>query len=155
MIDFIPDLVRSSLLVLSNATLGVLVGALLAERFLLVPYWRTLSQPEFQRLHPVFGPRLFAFFAPLTVASVVLSLATMLALRGTPRSAWSLAAFGLVASLLGFYFIYFHRGNRRLASGLLDEQELRLELRRWQRWHEGRVVVAAVALVVSLVTFAR
>ena len=148
--NIIPTALHPTLLVASNATLGLLVGALLAEGCLLVPYWRTLSAPEFHRLHPTFGPRLFAFFAPLTTAPVVLSLAVVAVTRGTPRGPMCLVASALVVSLLLFYFAYFHRANQRLASGALDEQELREELRRWQLWHHARVAVGLLAFVVSL-----
>lgn len=51
--------------------LGLLVGSLLTEAMILVPYWRTMDAKESLRLHSTMGPKLYSYFAPLTVAATI------------------------------------------------------------------------------------
>lgn len=71
--DFQGASVAMTSQLLTAGVLGLLAGALLLEGALLVPYWRTLSAQAFYDLHPVYGPKLFRFFAPLTTAGPALA----------------------------------------------------------------------------------
>jgi len=51
--------------------LGLYAGSLLTEAMILVPYWRKMSAEDFFGLHSELGPRLFRYFAPLTVIAVM------------------------------------------------------------------------------------
>jgi hypothetical protein len=104
---------------LAAASLGLLAGALLAEDRLLVPYWRTLSAETFYALHPTFGPMLYRFFAPLTMAAppaAVLAMVQVTLQSGglTPRSLAAIAMAVLTCSLVAIYFLYFKSANEAL-----------------------------------------
>ena len=51
----------------SSFFLGLLVGSLLTEASILLPYWRAMDPEEFLNLHGSLGPRLYGYFAPLTI----------------------------------------------------------------------------------------
>lgn len=141
---------------LSAGALGILGGALLAEGFLLVPYWRTLPPAEFFALHPSYGPRLFRFFAPLTIAGPILSvLAAMLPLSGTGcLRGFSVLAALLACSMVGMYFFFFSGVNALFAARQIRDEDLAATLKRWAIWHGWRVVIALLAFGCSLLAIA-
>jgi predicted neutral ceramidase superfamily lipid hydrolase len=137
--------------------LGVLSGALVTEAVVLVPYWRSISPESFTAHHDGFAPRLYRYFAPLTVSAVVLSaisgVVAVLSAQRDPAKWLTVASSVLATSLLGFYRFYFEAANRRLPSlARLEEPDaLSQELRRWQLIHQVRtgVCVASFACAVS------
>jgi hypothetical protein len=137
---------------LAAATLlGLLAGALLAEGALLVPYWRTLSPEQFYALHPTYGPRLYRFYAPLTIAAplaalVSAGLATAVGVH--VAAAWGAAL--LTLALLACYGLFFRRANDAFTRHAVAAEELPAALARWAAWHHARVVIAILAFVCSL-----
>ena len=149
------ELAASSLPFLSLVStwlLGLFVGALLAEGAILVPYWRAMDPSDFFALHHTMGPRLYAFFRPLTIlGSLLPAITAVLALAtSAPGAFWAAAAGMLSASMIGIYFLYFAKANASFADKSLGPQELPRELARWAKWHWFRVVVAAIAFGCAL-----
>ena len=142
---------------LSAGFLGLLVGALMAEGALLVPYWRTLSPQEFYALHPSYGPRLFRFFAPLTIAGPSLSLVTAGVSIGVadPGQWFSVVSAAMSMVVIGIYFAYFKSTNAAFERAAIPESGLAAELGRWAAWHKGRTVIALVAFAGSLLALHR
>jgi hypothetical protein len=141
-----------ALQLLSTGLLGLLIGALLAEAFLLVPVWRTMPAETFFAGHADYGPRLYRFFAPLTIAATMLAVAAagVAAVTSHPGR-WSTVGAGVFGSaLVAIYFVYFQRANARFAAGGLTAQELSDELARWAGWHAARVVVGCIAFGLAL-----
>lgn len=146
--DLIVILARLAAAVL----LGLLAGALLAEGALLVPYWRTLSAEQFYALHPTYGPRLYRFYAPLTIAAplaALLSAGLALAVSGGHATA-AVAAALLALALVACYGLYFRRANEAFARRAVAPVDLPAALARWAAWHHARVVIAILAFVCSL-----
>jgi len=54
---------------LSCMALGLLVGSLLTEAVILVPYWRAMDPQEFLDLHGTLEQQLYRYFAPLTIVA--------------------------------------------------------------------------------------
>jgi hypothetical protein len=141
----------SELRVVATLALGLLGGALLTEALVLVPYWRTLPATAFTNLHHGVAPRLYAFFAPLTVVAVVLATVSGLVSAISAPLAWAdwftIGSSLLALSLLGFYRFYFESANRELPelALLADPSKLADELRRWQRVHLVRTVVCVAS----------
>ncbi len=140
----------------SVVLLGTLSGALLTEGAVLVPYWRSLDASEFARMHHDFAPRLYKFFAPLTVIAVTLTVASGVvhAWADDGGGLWPSLGAGVAAlSLLLFYGAYFKAANARLpATAVKDDQaELQLELRRWHRVHHCRTAICVIAFVLATI----
>lgn len=150
--SYLMDLLDELLTLTSAAGLGLLMGALLAEGALFVPYWRTLPAPAFFALHKEWGPRLYRFFAPLTIASTMSAMAAAVVgiLAERPGRRATLVAGVLAGTMVAIYGAYFKNANVRLAAGRLSSAELASELARWARWQWARVVVGIVAFVASL-----
>jgi hypothetical protein len=134
------------------ALLGLLAGALLAEGALLVPYWRTLSAEQFYALHPTYGPLLYRFYAPLTVAAPLAALlsagvATAADADGA-AAAWGAAL--LANALVACYGLFFRRANDDFSRRAVTPADLPAALARWAAWHRARVVIAILAFVCSL-----
>lgn len=154
------DLIVSQLLpLIAAASLGLLAGALLAEDRLLLPYWRTLSADAFYALHPSYGPRLYRFFAPLTMAAPPAAL--LAAVQVTydsgglaSRSIAAIASAVLACSLVAIYGLYFKSANDAFARHAVSSEELPAALARWAAWHRARVVICLAAFALSLVALA-
>jgi hypothetical protein len=132
--------------------LGLFVGALLAEGFLLVPYWREISPDRFFLLHKEFGPRLYRFYAPLTIAATLLTVFTAIAswLIGYSERWMTLTAGILSLSMIAIYFIYFKQANESFAKMSISADDLGSELGRWASWHSLRVTIGIVAFGFSI-----
>lgn len=140
-------------------SLGLLAGALLAEDRLLLPYFRTLSAETFFALHPMFGPMLFRFFAPLTIVppvATVLAAAQTIRMSGTfaPASLAAVAAAMLTCGLLAIYQLFFKSANAAFERRTVPDTDLPAALTRWAAWHRARVLVCLAAFGLSLVALA-
>jgi Domain of unknown function (DUF1772) len=142
--------------VLAAIGLGLLAGALLTEAAVFVPYWRSISPQAFSELHEGVAPRLYGYFAPLTICAVLLAGASgavtaTSSLQGLDR--WlAIGSSALAISLLGFYRLYFESANRKLPglARLEDPTQFIAELRRWQLVHVVRTGVCLVSFVCAL-----
>ena len=153
------DLLNQLLPLIAALTVGLLAGALLAEDRLLLPYWRTLSAETFYALHPTYGPLLFRFFAPLTMAAppAALLAAAQVCLQSgasTTRIVASIFAALLTCSLVAIYLYYFKAANDAFARHAVAPQDLPHTLARWAAWHRARVVICIAAFALSLVALA-
>jgi Domain of unknown function (DUF1772) len=142
--------------VFATVGLGLLCGALLTEAAVLVPYWRSISPQAFSELHEGFAPRLYRYFAPLTIGAVLLA-ATSGAVAATssrqgPDRWLTIASSVLAVSLLGFYRLYFESANLKLPdlARLEDSTQLVAELKRWQTVHTARTGVCLASFVCAL-----
>ena len=145
-----------ALQLLSAGSIGLLVGALLAEGALFIPYWRSLPSDTFYSLHKEYGPRLYRFFAPLTIAPSILSVAAAgFCVWTEDAGRWpTLAACVLFICVLATYAAYFKHANARLATASLSANELALELACWESWHWARVVLGVVSFGAALLSLA-
>jgi Domain of unknown function (DUF1772) len=145
-------LVCHAIQLVAAASLGLLVGALLAEDALLVPYWRTLSPQTFYAMHPGYAPRLYRFFAPLTIAGPSLALLAALfsAIAAQPGRAYSCFAALLALFIVAIYFIYFKKTNEAFGAAAIAQGDLAAELGRWAAWHKARTAIGLVAFAGAL-----
>ncbi len=133
-------------------TLGLLVGGLLTEGFILVPYWRTMEPQEFLNLHSSVGPRLFMFFAPLTIAATLFPIlaAVMPVVLGASLYWLAVIPACIVLVMQVIYFVYFKGANESFKSGSVGVEGLSEELSRWAKWHSVRIVLGLIAFFISL-----
>ena len=127
--------------------LGLYAGSLLTEGAVLVPIWRRLPGEEFFRMHADIGPRLFQYFAPITIAGVAAPViyagVTLAAGRQSP--ALVLAAAGLCIAALLTYPLYFRSANQRFADRSISKEALGSELARWALVHWARTILVVTA----------
>jgi hypothetical protein len=137
---------------ISCLALGLLVGSLLTEAMILVPYWRTMEPEEFLRLHHALGPRLYLYFAPLTIMATILPViaAVLPFMLGEGWHWLSAVPAILVLIMLVIYFAYFKGANQSFESGSVGVDGLSLELAKWANWHWARVVLGIAAFFTSL-----
>lgn len=138
--------------IISVAVLGLLVGSLLTEAMILVPYWRKMKSEEFLKLHGTMGPSLYRYFAPLTVAGTMTPIITGVYSVILTPSAIGLSA--VVALLVGImfciYFIYFKAVNQSFENGSVSVEVIPNELKHWAAWHWLRVVIGLIAFFLSI-----
>jgi hypothetical protein len=141
-----------ALSILTTAILGLFAGSLLTEALLLVPFFRSLSFADFNRLHEEFGPRLYRYYAPLTISATVLPVGLAGAAFFVGARGWVLACVPAVLALmiLATYLLYFEKANRAFAEKKLDEPGLAKELARWASVHNFRTLLAVSGFVVSV-----
>ncbi|MEZ5307189.1 MAG: hypothetical protein R2684_08605 [Pyrinomonadaceae bacterium] len=144
---------ESILLFLSAASLGIFLGAQIAEAYLLVPYWKRIPADEFFEYYSSFGPSIHKFFAPLTIVATFLPIIAGLTGFFT-RSGWNPLLWVMSASTISFfstYFLFFKNANLKFENRSISDEELPAELVRWGNWHWLRILFEAVAFVCSLV----
>lgn len=145
--------IESILLLSSAAILGIFLGAQIAEACLLVPIWKEMNPDDFFEQHKSVGPRIYQFFAPLTIAASAIPFATVLiVLIGNSQPNVVLWIMG--ASTLAFfstYFLYFKTANQKFADRTLSNDELPDELQRWGNWHWTRIAFEAIAFGCAII----
>jgi len=129
--------------------LGLYAGSLLTEAMILVPYWRRMPADEFFGLHSELGPRLFRYFAPLTIVTVGCAVVVPFLNASDRNTLWLISAL-LAASALIIFFIYFKKANKSFANHSLNDSQLPGELKRWASWHWLRTVIIITALGTSV-----
>ena len=137
---------------LTSLVLGLLVGSLLTEAMILVPYWRTMDAKEFLRLHHTMGPQLYKYFAPLTIlATVIPVVSAIVSVIFQEDTDWlSIIPAVIVLLMLILYFLYFKGANNKFATSSMSSDDLSAELTKWAQWHWLRVMIGIVAFIVSL-----
>ena len=150
--EVMKTLFGEMLQLISAGALGLFVGALLAEGFLFVPYWRSLPADVFFSLHKEYGPRIYRFFAPLTILATMLAIVAAVVCFATAQPGhWPTAIAGILSvSMMGIYLIYFKQANAKFAEGRIRADELAAELGRWARWHWVRVIIGVIAFAAAL-----
>ncbi|PHS13282.1 MAG: hypothetical protein COA86_17390 [Kangiella sp.] len=137
----------------STLALGLLVGSLLTEAMILVPYWRKMEPKEFLRLHGTMGPSLYRYFAPLTIAGTMLPMITgVISFVAHNFTLNASVVVALLTSLMFIiYFIYFKSANKSFESCSIDIEKISEELKRWASWHWLRVVIGLIAFSLSII----
>ena len=146
------DLLAGPLQFISVAAWGMLVGSMLTEGMILVPYWRSLSPTEFFSWYAANDRRLLAFFAPLTsIAALSTVAAAGVSLWIARPGRWyALVAAILSAVVVSMFPLYFQRANARFSAAGIPAGDLAAELARWAAWHRVRSGLGVVALTAAL-----
>ena len=137
---------------LSLASLGIFVGAMLTEGLVLVPYWRSLSPPDFFAWYAANDRRLVGFFGPLTAIAALLAVVAAVASvwEGHPGRWPAVLAAVLSITVVSTFFLYFQRANVSFATATIGAEHLSTELVRWARWHWLRTGTSLVAFAAAL-----
>ena len=143
---------------ISAGILGIFAGAQIAEGVLFVPYWKSLKPTEFFELHKTFGPKIYQFFAPLTILATIIPLVTVgyaftEGIDVTKAEGLLYAELMGICTLLFFstYFLYFKKANQSFADETVAHEDLAAELKKWGNWHWARIYLEIGALVFALI----
>ncbi|MCU0469803.1 MAG: DUF1772 domain-containing protein [Arcicella sp.] len=141
------------LLFLSTGILGTFFGTQLAEAALIVPFWKDLSADEFFGFYKTYGKKLHQFYAPLTIAAVILPIATLVcslfSKSKTDLLMWLMVFF--VVLFFATFFVYFKEANLSFTERTISNEALTKELIKWSNWHWGRVICEGLAFGCGLV----
>jgi hypothetical protein len=140
------------LLLLSTGSLGIFLGAQIAEAFLIVPYWKKLQPDKFFDFYKTNSSRLNKFFSPLTILATASTLIAVINLLIFQSSEQTILIMIGISTLIYFstYFIYFKKANRRFVNQTIAHNDLSVELVKWEKWHWGRIIFESIAFILSL-----
>ena len=134
----------------SSALTGLLAGAMILLRAVLVPFWRDLPPAEFRAWFARYSDRIRALMVPLGVGAAAASVAATVARAANEEDvrASSVAAAGAVG-VVGVTVTVNEPANHRFTSGELGDEETTTLLARWARWHDVRVALGVIAAVAA------
>lgn len=140
------------LLILSSASLGVFLGAQLAEAVLILPYWKGMLPDDFFDFYKKYGSSLHKFYSPLTIIATVLPFTTFIYafVNGYQVGLlmWGMLLFSL--SFFSSYFVFFKSANTSFEERAFEDNMLPIKLRIWGNWH----ILEALAFGCSLLLLA-
>ena len=145
-------MIQEIALLLSSAALGIFLGAQVVEAFLFVPYWKSLNADDFFTFYQRYGKQIHQFFAPLTIATTVITLFTVgYSLINQAENQRLFALLG-VSTLAFFstYFLYFKKANQHFSDRSLPDEKLAAELKKWGNWHWARICFEFIAFGIAL-----
>jgi Domain of unknown function (DUF1772) len=140
-----------------SATLnGLLAGAMLFLRVVLLPFWRGLAPAEFRAWFAGHSGRIRALMVPLGVGAAGASLGATAArmANGEDARANAVAAAGSVA-VVAVTVTVNEPANREFVREDFGDGETTTLLARWSRWHDVRVAFGLVAAVAAALARAR
>ena len=142
---------------LTAGILGIFAGAQIAEGVLFVPYWKSMEPAAFYKEHKTFGPKIYKFFAPLTIAATLIPIGTTIysLMMDAPGKMTALLTGFFTLLFFATYFMYFKKANQSFADASLSEEELPLELIKWGKWHWARIYLELAALICALVVLTK
>jgi len=128
---------------------AIFVGAQIKEGCLMVPHWKSMEAQDFYAYYNSFGPSIGKFFTILTVvaALIAIGLAAYQLLQKSRQRYWSMGAALCMIICLAMFYLYFKGANELFYAGALDANGLQLELERWHLWHNIRVLIEIIALI--------
>jgi uncharacterized membrane protein len=140
------------LVLLAGVMLGVYVGCMLTEAFVLVPYWRALAPSDFLAWYAANDRRLYGFFGAVTAATLaVMLLGAAAAVWTAMPGRWAMLGAALVyVGIVAMFPLYFEHANASFAAGTIAREMVPAELARWAWWHGVRTAASAVALALAM-----
>ena len=149
------EIVGAPLRLATAGLTGMLAGAMLLIKLVLVPFWRDAPPPEFRAWFGRHSSRIRGLMVPLGAAPLATALATAAAEAGTdgapaPAAIAAAASAGVVAITVTVN----EPANAKFEQADFDDEETTELLRKWSRWHDVRVVLGLVATAAAVITSA-
>ena len=125
---------------------GLLAGAMLFLRVVLLPFWRGLPPAEFRVWFARHSGRIRALMVPLGTGAAGCSLGATAAraVSGADPRASAVAATSSVAVVVVTVAVN-EPANREFVREDVGDEETATLLARWARWHDVRVMLGLVA----------
>lgn len=125
------------------AIFAIFVGSQITEGVILVPYWQSLSAPDFYDFYGEFGGIIGRFYTILTIIAALIPLGLTVYFRMTRSKGFGDALISTLLSVLfiAAFYVYFKGVNESFFQSAFSEAELKNELVTWRDWHWGRVLL--------------
>lgn len=127
--------------------LGLTAGAMLTEAVILVPFWLSLSPPDFFDWYAKNQAALVNYYSPLEIWSAVLALVSSLLMLVTKQEGkWSMVAATLFSIFVILtFFVFFKDANAAFNARSIPNDKLSLALTTWGNWQWFRVGLGIIA----------
>jgi glycopeptide antibiotics resistance protein len=134
---------------------SIFLGSQITEGFLLVPYWKSLSTPEFYEYYSKFGLVIGKFYTILTVfaALIPICISIYCLYKKSQALRYSLIASFFTFLFIALFYIYFKNTNQQFYDAILNTDQLKSELKIWDYWHWRRVFFEFITLIFLNLTF--
>jgi hypothetical protein len=144
-------------LVLASTILnGLLAGAMLFLRVVLLPFWRGLAPAEFRAWFARHSGRIRALMVPLGVGAAGTSIAATAARAANREDARpNVVAAASSVAVVAVTVTVNEPANREFVRQDFGDQETKTLLARWSRWHDVRVALGLVAAAAAALGAAR
>ncbi|MDW3195181.1 MAG: hypothetical protein R8G66_22595 [Cytophagales bacterium] len=125
------------------AIFAIFVGSQITEGVILVPYWQSLSGPDFYAFYGAFGGMIGRFYTILTIIAALIPLGLAVYFRMTQSKGFNEALISTLLAVLfiAAFYVYFKGANEAFFQSAFSEADLKRELVTWSTWHWGRVVI--------------
>lgn len=135
---------------------GLLAGAMLLIKIVLVPFWRGAPAADFRGWFAEHSGHIRALMLPLGGGAAAVSVASAVTAvtEGSPSAPASVTAAGAAVGVVTITVAVNEPANHRFTSGAITDEETADLLARWSRWHDARValgVIAALAAATALI----
>jgi hypothetical protein len=120
----------------------------------LLPFWRGTSPDDFRDWFAAHSSRIRDLMIPLGVGAGSVGAASAIAhlAEGRRSAPVSVAAALATVGVIGITVTVNEPANHKFTGGTLTDPETADLLRRWARWHHGRVVLGLAAAVAAAAT---
>jgi hypothetical protein len=149
------QMIRKPLRAATLAVVGMLAGAMLLIKLVLVPFWQGVPPREFRTWFGRHSRRIRALMVPLGAAGIgtaVVNTAVEATADGAPGSA--VVAAGASAGVVAVTMLVNEPANEKFEQIDFDDAETTALLERWARWHDLRVVLGFLATAAAAKTAA-
>ncbi len=136
---------------------SMFLGSQITEAFLLVPYWQSLSAPEFYSYYLRFGPSIGIYYTILTIMALLipLGLSVFYFLSKSSALRYSLLSALFAILFVACFYVYFKGTNELFYQSAFSESELKSELLIWSNWHWTRIGLEALSLLFLIYAVAK
>jgi len=133
---------------------SIFFGSQIAEGFLLVPHWQSLSPTDFYEYYTTFGPKINRFYTVLTLAALLISIGVSLHcfLQRSKALTYALISTAFALLVIALFYIYLKDINQRLLREGFTKNELPNVLLNWELWHWARVIFEFLSLTFLSIT---
>lgn len=132
--------------------LGVTAGAMLTEAAIIVPFWLSISPPEFFDWYAKNQAALVNYYSPLEIWSTILALLTSILMFITKQEGkWSMVASTVFSILVILtFFVFFKDANSAFNARSIANDKLSLAITTWGNWQWFRVGLGLAAFSFGL-----
>jgi len=134
---------------------SIFLGSQITEGFLLVPYWKSLSNSSFYEYYSKFGPIIGRFYTILTIIAVLIpsSINIYCFFKKSRALKYSVISSLFALLIIALFYIYFNDINQQFYNAAFEVNEQKQVLKTWEYIHWIRVLLEILSLVFLIQSF--